>query len=205
MGQGSLLSASATMNLSDEKISVSQYFKIDVPDSVSNIRLRALDLENTTISLKTITSEGKALLFTEENIKGLYVFKIATAENDVYENIELNYDVAYSGNSLSIPLFFTDMPAASSDINFFETTLFIPENQEYKFHFPKVSTKTDNLASQKKVTYNLPALPSMIKLELYGSEKRSASFLSVVDALTLLIFIGIGILIWVKRKHLKYG
>ena len=61
------------------------------------------------------------------------------------------------------------------------------------------------MANEQLITLEVPALPSLFKLELLSKEATGMQFATMVDWLVALLFVIIGIIIWNKRNLLKYG
>jgi len=205
MGQGQLTAVNTTINMLGPDIQISQEFTVDLPDSIRTITLKALHFEGTTFSGVLVESNGKLTTVKEEGYKGLRQFTISAAPDDALKDIMVSYILETVNNDFYIPLFFTNLPAAHSDPDFFKGSLYVFGNTDYQMHFPKVILNEFPDNAIKEVMFELPALPSMIHLEIDAVNTAGFWDTHQVDIIVALLFAGIGFLIWRNRKRLAYG
>jgi len=203
LAQGELVHSSVKVNMTTPVIAVEQFLELNLPDSIQNIEIKVLNFKNVTLSLISAKSEGKILPIEIITSKGLQHFKLSSLNS--IRNITLNYNVFIEGDAVEIPIFFTDLPAASSENDFFKAELKTQTNHSYDIQFPKVTLSETIENEIKTIKLEIPALPSVLKAKRTFNEKLELSFLSLVDGFVALIFVVIGILIWKNRKRLIYG
>lgn len=203
--QSQLLGVSAWVDMTTEQIKVQEAFRFNVPDSVQSLEFKAIQFKGITVSIVSATTDGKTLTIEELKSKGLRHFKVKSSDNKSLQNVLLTYTVTKETESFYLPLFFTNVPGASSDDNFFTMEMQLPKNKEYQIHFPRVPIDEGIEGAVKKIRFQLPALPSLIRIELPIKQAKGLSFVTLVDASVALLFLGIGYLIWRNRKQLIYG
>jgi len=200
--QSSLLSASAILEIDGQKIYVEQILEVQLPDSVRQLKLRILDFEGSSLSNISIISNGKQTSFEKEEENALTTLKLISSEG--FQKLKLSYWVHTAEPDFYIPFFFTDLPAVNSDNGFFKTAIRLPQTQEYTIHFPNVALNETVDGSEKLVSFSVPALVSVLRMELLHGE-QGIGFANVMDGLVAFIFVIMGILIWINRKHLAYA
>lgn len=203
MAQNELLGGSATIIIVEKKIHVEQLLEVQLPDSVSQLTLRILDFKGSLLSDISIVSNEKETDFKDEKVEGLHTIKIIS--NEGFKQLKLSYWVTVREADFYIPFFFTDLPAVNSDNDFFKLNISLPKTQEYVLHFPNVALNETYKADSKNISLAVPALISVLRMELLESENQHIRFASLMDGLVGGIFVVIGILIWINRKRLAYG
>ena len=120
--------------------------------------------------------------------------------------VAVEYMMVKGKGLTEIPLFFSEFPASSSREDFFTYEFKVPEGESVHFHFPTTALKTNRSKQGKELrSFVLPALPSMIRLEL-DDDVRQASFqVTLIDLSVAGVFLVIGLLIYRYRKKLVYG
>ncbi len=201
--QGELLDVSATVNISSAHIQVEQHLKFNLPDTVKQIEIKALQLEGTELLFNNAISDNELLTGMPIATKGLTHLKLTSA-NPLKEVI-IRYTLKVDKEIFYIPLFFTNLTAAGSENNFFKLRVAAPEIQKYNLLFPDVIT-TKKVVNHVSITnLELPALPSLLRLEKLSNKSKGVRFLNFVDGFVALIFLIIGGLVWKNRKRLIYG
>ncbi len=152
----------------------------------------------------SVASSGKTTVNQTEKSDAFNLAKV-TFNKDLEKGwIELSYTVKVNKDLTEVPLFFTELSAVSSEEDFFTFELELPENQSVYFHFPTTEVIQTPLVSEKQsISFNLPALPSMIRLEL--DESQASNKIAVIDISVGLIFLLIGLLIVRYRNVFRYG
>jgi hypothetical protein len=202
--QNRLIGVSVDLEISGSESYVTERIIFDLTELTDSIHLKALSLKGSNIYIKDIFLDGKSISFKEAEQEG--IIKISF-DADGYSG-ELHFNVIYTveveDNKFYIPMIFTEYPGASSENDFFQLEIISPINQEYTLHFPKVPN--ERIVGEETIITSLllPALPSMLRMELVD-EGNFLSFFQMVDILVAGIFIGIGFLIWKFRKYLNYG
>ena len=204
IAQDELKSAFVDITINQGRVEVQQTLQLNIPDTVQKITMRALEFAETNLVLNGISSVGKALDFKQSQTKGLNSVTISTTEQP-FKTLVINYTVIPAKAHFYLPLFFTNLPAANSDNDFFKAILKLPKNQNLLLHFPKVELIESETANEQLITLEVPALPSLFRLELLPEAATGVQFTMVVDWFVALLFVIIGIIIWNKRNLLKYG
>ena len=205
IAQSELTSAAVDITVKDEVVEVQQQLQLNVPDSLQKIGLKSLEFAGTALKLTEISSAGTVLNFEQKQAKkGLNIVTISSTEQP-FKTLTLNYTIIPDKAHFYLPLFFTDMPAANSDNDFFKASLKLPKKQNLLLHFPKVELLESETANEQLITLEVPALPSLFRLELLPKEATGMQFATLVDWLVAFLFVIIGIIIWNKRNLLKYG
>jgi len=205
IGQGQLTGVNTRVNMLGSDIQISQEFTVTLPDSIRTVTLKALLFEGTTFSSVLVESNGKLTTVKEEGHKGLRQFTVSAEGDAPLKTIMVSYILETQNNDFKIPLFFTNLPAAHSDIDFFKGALYVSENTKYQMHFPKVVLNELPDNAIKEVMFRLPALPAMIHLEVGAVDTAGFWRNNQVDIMVAFVFLGIGFLIWKNRKRLAYG
>lgn len=204
IAQSELTNATVDITINETRVEVQQNLQFNIPDTVQKITLRGLEFAGTNLVLNGISSVGKALDFNQSQGKGITSVTITTNEQP-FKTLVLNYTIIPAKANFYLPLFFTDLPAANSDNDFFKASLKLPKNQNLLLHFPKVELAESETANEHLINLEVPALPSLFRLELLPKEATGMQFATMVDWLVAFLFVIIGIIIWNKRNLLKYG
>ena len=202
--QGQLTSASIDITINDAAIEVRQQLQLNVPDSVQEITLRSLEFAETSLKLTKISSAGVPLKFAQTPAKGLNLVTI-TSTAQPFETLDVHYTIKAEKPHFYLPLFFTNLPAANSDNDFFKANLKLSKNKNFIIHFPKVEMTQNEIGHEQLITLEVPALPSLFRLELLPKEATGMPFSTKVDWFVAFIFVLIGIIIWKNRNQLRYG
>lgn len=200
--QSSLLGGSAILEIEAQKVYIQQTLEVQLPDSVQQLKLRILDFEGSFLSNISVSSNGKDIHFEKEVLDGISTIKLNSTKG--FQQLQLSYEVATAATDFYIPFFFTDLVAANSENDFFKMTIKLPETQDYVLHFPNLLANETVNGGKKKIVLDVPALISVMRMELVD-EKKAIGFAGMMDALVALIFVVIGIAIWLNRKRLAYG
>lgn len=203
--QSELTSASVEIDIKDTSyIEIKQTLLLNVPDSIQQMNLKLLKFEGTSVTLNEINSSEEVISFTEIDSKELQQITLFS-DGKPFQAIELDYSVQVENEEFYLPLFFTDLPASSSDNDFFKARIQMQNNQNIIMHFPNVEL-TENIEFNKKnVTMQVPALPSLFRMEFTSEAVSKASITAIIDWVVALVFVLIGIIIWRNRKQLMYG
>ena len=200
--QGTLEKVSVDIKFQDATILVRQQFTMNMPDSIQTIRLKALEFEGNTFLGEVVANGIRPIIVEKEEKKGLDQLKLTSASG--FKEIMLSYKLEVVKGTFYVPLFFTELAATSSDIDFFQMKMQMSEQLDYAIYFPGVPVQEQIEKGIKAVRFTVPALPSLVRMELF-SEKKEAGFLDNVDMIVALLFVGIALLIWKYRKRLAYG
>ena len=204
-GQGQLTGVTTTVNMLGPTIQITQEFALDLPDSIHRVTLKALNFKGTTLSNINVKANQEMATVKEAGAEQLKQFTVTGQDGVPLKNVMLSYTIAADHSNFYVPLFFTNLPAAHSDIDFFKGSLYLYVNTDYRILFPKVSLNEFPDNAIKEVVFELPALPSMIRLQIDPKDTLDFWEGNRVDMLVALLFIGIGFLIWKNRKRLAYG
>ncbi|NAS29939.1 hypothetical protein GTQ40_03045 [Flavobacteriaceae bacterium R38] len=203
--QSKLLNASANIDMTASTIVVQQNLALDVPDSIQNLELKALDFKGTKFSLTSVESNFGDLNFRESYTEGLNHIWLTSDSGKSLNNIVLTYSIEVENSNFYLPLFFTNLPAASSDNGFFKMNVKMLPEQAYTIHFPKVKIEEKTENDLKELRFEVPALPSLLRMELLSEEAGEFNLINMVDWLAGFVFVIIGFFIWRNRKKLVYG
>ena len=204
IAQSELTGAAVDIVINDTRVEVQQQLTLNVPDSIQKIALRALEFAGTNLTLEEISSAGKSLNFEQTEAEGLNVVTV-TSNQQAFKTLDIRYTIIAEKAHFYLPLFFTNLPAADSDNDFFKAHLKLPKNQNFVVHFPKVDMVQSEIQKEQLITLEVPALPSLFRLELLPKEATGMQFAAMVDWFVAFIFVVIGIIIWIKRNQLRYG
>lgn len=205
IAQSELTAASVNIMVKDTGINVQEFLILNVPDSIQTIELKTLEFEDIILSVNRVMSDGKILDFNHNVSKGLNLLSIKSNGKPLKE-LQVLYTVQVKNEAFYLPLFFTNLPATSSDNDFFKLNITLDKAQDYVIHFPKVDIEVNEQQSLKTLTMQVPALPSLIRMELpLSSKANSLQFIDLIDWIVALIFVIIGYFIWRNRKQLMYG
>ena len=206
VAQGELANASVKIDVRNtSQIEVIQKLVLNLPDSTQQFELKALKFKGTQLKLNTIQSDGNVIKFSEDHSDELQTVTINSNDKS-FENIELKYTLETDNELVYLPIFFTNLAASSSDNDFFKAELKMTRDQNMLMHFPKVDMIEKETSTEKILSMQVPALPSLFRIELpLKGEISKMSIAAIVDWLVVLIFILIGAIIWKKRKQLMYG
>lgn len=203
--QSELLSVSAEVDITTSAIIVQQNLILNLPDSVQVFKLKALDFKGTTLSDISAKSGETNLNLKESYSEGLNHIELTASNGISLKDISITYKVEVDEANFYLPLFFTNLAAASSDNGFFKMNIKMLQKQAYIIHFPKVEIIEKTANNYKELIFEVPALPSLLRIELFSDEKSGFNFINTVDWLVGVIFVVIGFLIWKNRKKLMYG
>ncbi len=204
IAQSELTSASVDIIIKDGTVEVQQQLQLNIPDSVKAITLRSLEFAGTKLSLAEISAAGTTLSFEQTQANGLNVVTV-TSTGQAFQTLDIRYTIRVEKAHFYLPLFFTNLPAANSDNDFFKAKLKLPKNQNFVIHFPKVEMIQRETENEQLITLEIPALPSLFRIELLPREATGMQFATMVDWLVAFLFVIIGIIIWNKRNLLRYG
>ena len=202
MAQSTLLGGSASLDVDVQKVQVQQTLELQLPDSVQQLRLRVLDFDRSALSNVSISVENKEIPFEASGTEGIRNFDLVS--NKGFQQLDITYEVNFTQPDFYVPFFFTDLASEDSENGFFKIAISLPEAQAYTLHFPSLNTKERANDGNKMVELELPALISVLRMELIDGEK-TLGFASIMDGLVVFVFVVMGILIWMNRKRLVYG
>lgn len=203
--QGSLINVSAEADMSGTDIWMQQEFTVQLPDSVQSIALKALQFEGVALSAISIRSETEPLTYKTQKTKGLHHILLPLNLKEKTQSFKVRYKIQVQKELFYVPLFFTDLSAASSDNTFFKMDIKLPKEQPYHLYFPSLVTTEKSEGDLKRISFQLPALPSVLRMALPLEGGKKISFANKVDGAVALLFLGIGYLIWRNRKRLAYA
>jgi len=203
--QGTLQSASVQVELSKEVIHIAQTFHLDLSDTITQIHLRALRFDHLSISDFTTQSDLFEVIENDIIPSKLYSYKINVTGDQKMDDLTISYTLHRVEEQAEIPLFFPEIPAASSHDTLFLGELHMPEELAFRMDFPKVDFNQVVKEGSKKINFSLPALPSLLRIH-YGDEAHlSADIGLLADWCIAAVFGIMAIIIWFNRKRLTYG
>jgi|GEM_PF-1814206 len=203
--QGELLGVSTQVDMTGKVIEIRQDLALDLYDSITSIQLKMLVFEGTSLGEIAVTADEHTIKYKTITSEGMKVLELILPEDKTCDKISISYPINVKDSDFYLPLFFTNLPAAASNDDFFNVQFKMPLTLQYRIHFPKVDTETTETATFKTIALNVPALPSLLRMTVFTKEKKGLNYANIVDVLVIGIFIGIGFLIWVNRKQLIYG
>lgn len=200
--QNSLLGGRASLNVEGQKVRVQQILEVQLADSVQQLRLRVLDFDGSSLSNVSISAKNKSIPFEVSRTEGIQNVDMESVEG--FQQLEITYEVDVAQADFYVPFFFTDLASADSENGFFKIAINIPEAQAYTVHFPNGNRKESIRDGKKRIALEVPALISVLRMEVLDGDK-TLGFASLMDGLVILVFLVMGVLIWMNRKRLVYG
>ena len=202
--QGELTKASTLIGVLDDEVVVKQNLHLNFPETTKNFTLKMLVFEGNELRDLSIYSDGKSIPINGDEVDGLITIPIEWPSGNLSNILELVYTVEMETEDKYIPFFFTDLAATNSDDDFFTIELRMEKNADYNLSFPNVKM-TEKLTNEwKQINFQVPALTSMLRLEMHDGPRTDFALATWMDCLVALIFIVIGIVIWMNRKRLAY-
>lgn len=203
--QGTLERASVQVDLSKEAIQLTQTLHLDLPDTIKHVDLRALSLDHLSLSGFTIQSDRYSVEAQVPASTKLYRYKILATDDGQLDDLTISYTWHRSTEKAEIPLFFPDMPAASSNDTLFAGEIQLPEELVFRMDFPKVDYDQEVENGRRTINFSLPALPSLLRIQ-YGDEGNLSTNIGLIaDWCIAAVFMIMAIIIWLNRKRLTYG
>lgn len=169
----------------------------------SNITLKALQRTGVDLSEIVLLENDRPIAFDKSTEKGLLQIKTSLASKSGV--VVLHYVILCDSRNMDLPLFFTEFAASSSEDDFFSMTMEMPATVQPFMHFPTVDLEESMSGANKVLTFQLPALPSMIRMELLESGEPAPIYTQIADGLVILVFVLSAALIWTNRKRLFHG
>ena len=191
--------------LDAKQYSVKEVMNFDTLMAGETLKLKSLILNGSKETEPFIASRN-AQFKVKKISQDLAEFDLQVWRNTSDNLLEVTYLVEEASGTTDIPLYFTELPAASSNEGFFRFEMDVPEKQSYHFRFPSVTLEEAMMDNgYKKVSFSMPALPSMVRLSLLEEDAEAPMATAVIDIAVAATFIFIALLIWRYRKKLVYG
>ena len=203
--QGELTKASTLIGVLDDEVVVKKNLHLNFPDTTKDFTLKMLVFEGNKLRDLSIYSDGKSIPINGDEVDGLITIPIEWPSGNLSNILELVYTVEIETEDKYIPFFFTDLAATNSDDDFFTIELRMEKNADYTLSFPNVKMTEKHTNEWKQINFQIPALASMLRLEIHDGPKTDIALATWMDGLVALIFVAIGIVIWLNRKRLAYG
>ena len=184
---------------------VRQYLDLDLPDSLRPLNLRLLEFKGNSLLEVSAKVDGEEISLKRQDSDGLVSISATLPKGNSTPKLELQYTLATATAEHYIPFFFTELAASDSDNDFYALQLRLPEKQEYTLHFTNVPVKELFADGTKEVRFQVPALISVLRMELHPEARPQWSFAQLMDGMVVLIFLIMGVVIWLNRKRLAYG
>lgn len=197
LAQSTLESVSVQIRYEDDQFQISQTLHLNLSGSTETVTLKALKFDGLTIGAVDIPG----LRYSQVHKDELIEIQVEVAPSD---SIQLSYAIKTSSETFYLPLFFTNLSAASSDDGFFKMDL-ISSSKFIHVHFPTVEIRETIEGGTNRTSFELPALISGVRLELLNDSESPRDIVAIVDWSVALLFTGIGFLIWYNRKKLIHG
>jgi len=204
VAQQQLLGVDASIAVTPTHIKIEQHLKVTTEVASTSIVIKALQFKANQVAVISARASNEDLHIDTLGIKGLLQLELSSKTSKPIEEIVVSYRIVNDTPQISIPMFFTDLEAASSDRDFFDLNIQLPKSQDYIIHFPTVNKNETTGDAVREIAFNMPALPSVIRMELLSGNEKTMRFVTKVDIAVALIFVGIGYVIWRKRRHLLY-
>ncbi|MDT0608004.1 hypothetical protein [Croceitalea rosinachiae] len=203
--QGKLAGASALVKLKQDTTIIRQNLYLNLPDSTKQLSLKILEFEGNKLLNVSIHSSGQNIAIKSQGTNGLITIPIELPIENFSDKLELVYTVETKTTDRYIPFFFTDLSASNSDNDFLTIKLESANDLNYTLLFPNVETTERDTDVMRQIDFQIPALTSMLRLEIHDGPKTHIALAIWMDSLVAVIFIIMGIVIWLNRKHLAYG
>ncbi|MEP5614099.1 MAG: hypothetical protein ABJP45_17740 [Cyclobacteriaceae bacterium] len=196
-GQSTIEKVVTEVRYENQQFHVAQTFHLNLSESQETVELKALRFENMQIGAVDISGFKYVQRHEDDLIK-------ITLHVESLDSVKLRYTAKATEKVFYLPLFFTNLAAASSEDGFFKMDL-LSESQSIHVHFPTVEMIKTEEGKTKRTSFELPALISGARLELLKDSESPRDVVAIVDLSVALLFAGIGFLIWYNRKKLIYG
>ena len=136
--QNGIKHVSVSAKSANNGFDIHQELLLNTADSTQTITLKFLKFEGTTVEkiqcqMKDQNGILKALPFEFEQEGDINILKVNSV-NGFNEAIQVDYRAIYKKETFYLPLIFTDLPALSSENNFFKMEIFFPSNEAYYIH-----------------------------------------------------------------------
>ncbi len=198
LAQSSLEAVFTNVDHRNGQFIVNQTFRIAHEGPSTSIELKALKFGGSFLgSIKANTNE-----YVELHTDDLITIKLDDYQLD---SIELTYTIEPTEELAYLPLFFSNLSAASSDDDFFKIDLNSPSDKFIHIYFPTVELIRSIKSESNVVSFELPALISGVRLEVLNDNEAPGNLVAVVDWGVGVLFVGIGFLVWYHRKKLIHG
>ncbi|MEP1097545.1 MAG: hypothetical protein ABJG78_20680 [Cyclobacteriaceae bacterium] len=197
LGQSTIEKVVTEVRYEDQQFHVAQTLYFNLSGSTETIELKALRFKNMQIGVVDISGFKYVQQHGDDLIR-------ITLHVESIDSVELRYTVKATEKVFYLPLFFTNLAAASSEDGFFKMDL-LAQSQSIHVHFPTVETREITEEGVNRSSIELPALISGVRLELLDDSESPSDIVAIVDWSVALLFAGIGFLIWYNRKKLIYG
>ena len=200
---GSIDGVDFRMEVSDAVINIEEVISFSTVSGLNHVKLKLLSDYDSQVTIDSLSLNNKSLAFEITDLNPVLEIKLPLEE--VGEGtIEVYYHIESAGDVNTIPVFFTDLAASNSDSDFFDAEFQWDQNDEIRIRFPSSNYET-SLTNGKKISrLELPALPSMIKLQR-GFSQSGPDVNEWVDWGVAIIFLFIGGILWKFRRKLSYG
>ena len=97
------------------------------------------------------------------------------------------------------------MPAATSNDTLFLGQIHLPEEFAFRMDFPKIDFNQSVEKGSRMVSFSLPALPSILRIDYGDKAKLSANMGLLADWCVAAVFMIMSVIMWFNRKKLSYG
>ena len=203
--QGELTSASALVMVKKDTTFVQQNLHLNLPDSLRQVTVKMLEFEGNKLLKVSAIIKGRKIPIKKDEGNGLITIPIELPIQESSADLELKYTVETKTLDRYVPFFFTELAATNSDNDFFTIKLQSAPDVNYTLLFPNVETIKKDLDDIKQIEFQIPALTSMLRLEMHEGQKTDIALATWMDGLVALIFLIMGFVIWMNRKRLAYG
>ncbi len=200
-GQGLLRKVSLVVHDSAEGYEIEQKFTLQLDSASPTFILKSLHFQGSLIKVNSV--EGNHDIDYEVAMTNPLAIDVSTT--DKLSELTVSYVVKTRRKSFYLPLFYTNLTATSSNDDFFTASINSNQMELLRLHFPSTQIDMEGATKDGILTFQLPALPSVLRMEKADNPTAGILFTTVVDLAVILVFIIISFLIWRKRKQLFYG
>ena len=195
-------SVTVEVEMEEELLIIKQSIFITVVDELDDFLLRALPDEDSQLFIDTIHIDQQPTSFETVDMTPTLDLKFNVSKQD--NRIDVYYRLNRVADEITVPLFFTSLSALNSEADFFYTSIFRTIDQHFNVVFPRVPIEEKEDGMNKTSSFSLPAAPSMIRLKRVDSTAE-ADDIHWVDWIVGMVFLLIGLILWINRKKLSYG
>ena len=190
------------IEMKEDVLIVKQSIYITVVDEFDDFLIRALVIEESQVFIDTIHIDQQPTSFETLDMTPTLDFKLKVSNEN--SRIDVYYRLNEIGDEITLPLFFTSLSALNSEADFFNASIFRTVDQHFSVVFPRVPIEDMETGMFKITSFNLPAAPSMIRLNRVNSDE-SGKNIQWVDWMVGVVFLIIGLILWINRKKMSYG
>jgi hypothetical protein len=200
---GGVKSVEASVKINGSVAAISETIYFEIPDSVRSVVIKALPFEGSQVFIDSLKLDHELLSYEVLSMNPIILLRVPIGMLSS-NKLTFHYRVKVKEKSFFLPLFFSELHSLNSDTDFFAMEIIWSQNENYTIHFPKVPMKVNHEGNEEVVSFQLPAAPSLIRMEMTDG-KSGFSINQLIDISVGVVFLIIGFVLWIFRKKLAYG